>query len=339
MNTFPLDVIEYCSHLAENRLFVQGKGGNVSIKVLDKMLIKASGVSMGSLSSPDTCVAVRYIDLLNDLEHKGNSIDIADYYDGPVRPSIETSFHAVIPSKVVLHLHCVICFTAMCISSQREAVVEALNEFSFAAIDYCHPGIDLAVKIDQVLKGNPSVRVFLLQNHGVIISGDSIEEVIATFHAVHERLIRITPVLHIELDKKVVDMPKMPSESQYSWAEHLEIHEMSATLAYMEFMSKCWAICPDHVLFLGANPVIVRLNEIAMMDSEHHVPFIFVPNVGVLVNRNATETHVEQLCFYLDVVRRSWKYELSCMSAEQIHYITNWEAEKYRLDKVTGTSI
>src|SRR5436309_14782287 len=95
--------------LGENILFAQSTGGNTSIKIKDKMYIKASGYKLKEMKSGFgyTCCAYKRIatfftqKLTNNKSHERDYIDviqsqiIADESYG--KPSMETGFHVIIP--------------------------------------------------------------------------------------------------------------------------------------------------------------------------------------------------------------------------------------------------
>ena len=94
------------SKLGKNPLLVQGAGGNTSIKIEGSMHIKASGTWLSSADRDAIFVHVSLekirqninLGLINPLE--GSSLD-----NNPLRPSIETTLHALMPHTVVLHTH------------------------------------------------------------------------------------------------------------------------------------------------------------------------------------------------------------------------------------------
>ena len=95
----------YCEEIGLDSKLVQGAGGNVSWKDQDTLWIKASGEWLADARKKDIFLPI-------DLKHLKDSIKKSDFDVIPkllsktkLRPSIETLFHAVMPHRVILHLH------------------------------------------------------------------------------------------------------------------------------------------------------------------------------------------------------------------------------------------
>ena len=95
-----------------------------------------------------------------------------------------------------------------------------------------------------------------------------------------------------------------------------------------------WALYPDHVVFLGAEAVVLErnfstfeLDEIARSNP----PFIFAGDEGVYENLAATPAQKSQLRCYFDVIaRQRGADKLSTLTDRQVSELLDWDAEKYR---------
>ena len=95
-----------------------------------------------------------------------------------------------------------------------------------------------------------------------------------------------------------------------------------------------WALYPDHVVFLGANPAILETN-FAKVDlvalSKLNPPFIFVIDDGVYENNDVQPYQHDQLrCYYDVIVRLKKSSKLRVLKPEEISDLLNWDAETYR---------
>jgi rhamnose utilization protein RhaD (predicted bifunctional aldolase and dehydrogenase) len=89
--------------LGDNPLLVQGGGGNTSIKDGQKLWVKASGTWLSRAGGENIFLDV---DIPVVLERTRLGIeDLSDLGKNGMRPSIETPLHALMPQRVVLHLH------------------------------------------------------------------------------------------------------------------------------------------------------------------------------------------------------------------------------------------
>ena len=86
---------------------VQGAGGNASWKVESTLWVKGSGTWLAEAAEKDIFIPV-------DLPHLQLAISNYDFSvipkvknESSFRPSIETLLHALMPHKIVIHLHAI----------------------------------------------------------------------------------------------------------------------------------------------------------------------------------------------------------------------------------------
>ena len=95
-----------------------------------------------------------------------------------------------------------------------------------------------------------------------------------------------------------------------------------------------WALYPDHVVFLGAEPAILgpefNLHDLDKIASVKP-PFIFSISDGVFENLHATAAQRCQLrCYYDVIARQSASDKLATLSDRQVSELLDWDAEKFR---------
>lgn len=176
-------LIRVSKHLAERKELVQGSGGNISIKVDDRtMLIKPSGYTFSEILSEKDFSTVdqsAFCRLYERCVSETTSEDMGEVSklmtpEQGLRPSMETGFHAFL-GKVVIHTHPVVVNAITC-SENGERIVASWNR-KVHWIPYMTPGHDLALEIyKRRIKGPAAI---FLQNHGLIVTGDSIDECMA----------------------------------------------------------------------------------------------------------------------------------------------------------------
>lgn len=134
--------------LVSNPADCPAKGGNVSIKDNFDMIIKSSGTRMRDM---------KFATLKNNK------------WDG--LPSMEWKMHHSIDKKYVCHYHPFYLYDVICTDS-NDIVFE---NYSPVFVPYVEPGDCLA---DELLKYKLlDDEIIILKNHGVIIYGDTFEEV------------------------------------------------------------------------------------------------------------------------------------------------------------------
>lgn len=151
------------------RKFVVGAEGNVSCKVDDGFLIKASGTSLEKLTDVD----------IVKCDFDCNQID-----DSVKKPSIETSFHAFLLEynivNYVAHTHPKNTLKILCSDFCEEFANNRLfpdqtvyNGSRSCVVPYAHPGLELKNAIKDsvksfIIKNNFFPKLILLKNHGII---------------------------------------------------------------------------------------------------------------------------------------------------------------------------
>lgn len=164
-------------------MFVQGAGGNTSIKIRNKLYVKASGEKLKNMSLTHGYVCSLYKSPLKFFagKKKYQSKDESGFLhqvDASIvkaesfgNPSMETGFHAVIPSRYVFHLHSVYANIFTCMKNGSTVLRKLFKKNQFLWIDYLNPGYELALILVQKKSLPPLI---FLQNHGIIIHGESI---------------------------------------------------------------------------------------------------------------------------------------------------------------------
>ena len=303
-------------------LLVQAAGGNTSLKDGGVMWIKASGTWLRDASTRDIFVPIDDAALRVALERGDPSADAclpfvrADLNATGLRPSIETSVHALMPQRIVVHVHCVNTI-AWAIRTDAEARLDALLEGeSWVWVPYARPGLPLARHIAARLR--PGVDVLVLANHGLVVAADTVLEAERLLDRVVSRLeCAARPLVAADLDA----LAARSAGTAYRPAHEAETHGL-ATDAHALSRGGQDVFYPDHVVFLG-----VRIAT----DLSHDAPVVALPGAGVLVRRDAKPAAEAMARCLADVMRRTPPdVQLVALTDEDIDRLVNWDAEKYR---------
>jgi rhamnose utilization protein RhaD (predicted bifunctional aldolase and dehydrogenase) len=326
----------------------QGAGGNTSIKIGDVMWVKASGTWLAHALERDIMVPVEVPPLIEALQagdpraEKATDFVIDALNAGGLRPSIETSVHGIIPQRVVAHFHCVntIAWNVQVDSEGRLAALmrEALPDLTWAMIPYRRPGTPLARAIAETRERAPDILV--LANHGLVVNGDSVEEV-------GERIERVTAALALPR--------RSPPAPDLGWlrdaAERLgnyrlpvdpETHDSALDPAAAR-VALGRALYPDHVIFLGREVHLLIDADLEADDLRgNDAPkMLLAPGKGVLLHEDLTaggETMAR--CLAEVVTRIPAGAAINTLTAAQEAELSGWEAEQYRqtLDRKASSS-
>lgn len=334
---FAREIRRYCAAIASNPLMVQAAGGNVSWKDGERLWIKASGMWLANASKEEIFVPVHLPSLKSALDAESFGFIAGAMKGHTLRPSIETLLHALMPQPVVVHLHPVNALTWL----TREDCAEVLRErlkvvhLEWALVDYQRPGEDLARAVHAALQAQPAAQVILLKNHGVFLGAQSVAEVVKLSNLLEQSLATEPRSLP---QASAADLQMLKS-SPYTDADYAPVSDRVLHLLATEadlYRRVChdWAICPDHVVFLGARAVCIsNAQQLPLAQDGKAAPaFVFVQNTGVLQHRSASPAQCAQLRFFLDVILRQPEgARCEALSDQQISKLLNWDAEKYRI--------
>ena len=275
------DLVFMSKTIGNNPAYVQGGGGNISVKLdQTKMAIKASGYILKNLTEEDGYCIVDYLRICDYLSHPDEdetifSMKIKSFAEkSEKRPSMETGFHALL-GKFVLHTHSVYANLINCSKEGKDICYELFPKALW--VDYASPGRLLTIKIREALQSVTSYpNVIFLQNHGVIISGESSREVLN----IHEELSNIiqhyfglnnssytsnTQIANIEYIRSNV---LFPDQAVYTLAgeEILNSYAAKETIFAYSFIHKTIAEKGLNHNFLTRNMV----DTLLQMDSEKY---------------------------------------------------------------------
>ena len=179
---------------------VQGPGGNISFKKDGFMYIKASGEKMSDAKNKNIFVKTDHNKILSSLK-KNDPDPIKNSWEKSslMRPSIETTMHALMPHKYVLHVHCVNTLSWVIQENFQEKIDIYLEGINWISVPYKKPGLNLSKEIKKIIR-ETKVDVILLGNHGIVAGAESAESVFEIIKSISEKLYLS------ELNKNTVDL-------------------------------------------------------------------------------------------------------------------------------------
>jgi rhamnose utilization protein RhaD (predicted bifunctional aldolase and dehydrogenase)/NAD(P)-dependent dehydrogenase (short-subunit alcohol dehydrogenase family) len=191
-------VVELSQRFGRDTEYSRGGGGNSSVKADGVVYIKPSGVPLATLAAEDL-VPLDMAPLL-ELLHGRAGEEAEARLEGqpdPVmrmaararlaeakgrRPSVELLFHSLLPEPFVLHTHPIVPNAVTC-NQDGEAIAARLFGDEALWVPYTNPGLPLARAIHRLRAafeartGKPAPRVTLMGNHGIIVTGETPDEV------------------------------------------------------------------------------------------------------------------------------------------------------------------
>jgi len=326
-------VIDYCAKIGADSMLVQGAGGNVSWKDNDTLWVKASGTWLADAKTKDIFVPV-------DLTHLRIAISNQNFFATPkvvgtstLRPSIETFLHALMPHKIVVHLHAVEILSILVRVNpliEFERSVNSSVKWSF--VDYFKPGSELAQAVASELVLHTDVDVIFLRSHGVVIGGESIASIETTFQKLVNRL--ENRKLSFLSDNTFVKADPILVSNGYRLCNDNEVNQLAINMHLSERLANEWVLYPDHAVFLGSKAFILQ-SSVDINDYDNlniiNPAFIFHIGSGIYESQNVSDAQRVQLRCYFDVIiRQSVNEKLLPLTKEAIAELLIWDAEKYR---------
>ena len=318
----PHAFLELSHRIGADPLLVQSAGGNTSIKTGDnEMWIKASGTELAQALEKDIFVAVDPAKACHEIDHgpgdcKGTLLDPSC----GLRPSIETTFHALFETKYVFHYHSVSVICHATTTQGKTSLEEKLQGLSWAWVPYRKPGVPLTRAIRNAIADKPA-DVVVLANHGVIITGDHLDTISLAIDDVEKRL-------ELPMLAEVNDAPAEDVDAV--WQRLPQFQSLATDPKRLERASS-GTYYPDHVVFLGPGLPVVSANLFPTNVEDLPVPAVIVEGKGVYMKRDATPAHHAMLQCVFDVLGRVPEdWDLVPIGRDAEAELLDWDAEKYR---------
>lgn len=303
-------------------LLVQAAGGNTSLKQDGVMWIKASGTWLKDALARDIFVPLDHRAILDALAKNDPACESCvtfvrtDLNSTGLRPSIETTVHALMPQRVVVHVHCVNTIAWAIRADGEQRLAEKLAGFTWAFIPYARPGLALAGAIASRMR--PGVNVLVLGNHGLAVAAETVEAADALLAQVVTALTR--PVrAAAKVDRTA--LARLCTGTAYKPAVMDETHALATDPLALKRGGKA-VFYPDHVVFLGVG---------VATSFDGNPPLVAIPGQGVLIHQDAKPAIEPMGRCLADVMRRVEEHDpLVALTGTDIDRLVNWDAEKYR---------
>jgi len=342
--------------------YVLAGGGNTSVKEGNTMYVKASGSRMGTIEAKDFVAMdleklravwqATYSRVMEEREAQALADLMAARKPGEEtkRPSVETLLHSLFPETWVIHTHPGKVNGLTCGVQGPELVKEIFGTEALW-IPIIEPGYILAKAVKDAMDtaGGPIPLVFL-QNHGIFVSGNTIEEVQGRYALVEQALsVRIRPLA----DSTPTDWSEFSpvEEVKKAWVAlgETEPFVLPFTSPILEsflvdpqtFKDLEKSLTPDHIVYAGFRPLFVPsvadlITQVkAYKDTHNEVPkIVAIQGGGCLAVTLNEKKAIDARDLFLDAARvteysRGFGGPVS-MPNHLIDFIRNWEVEKYR---------
>ena len=366
-------LIELSNEYGRNKLYVTGGGGNTSYKNASTIWIKASGTTLAEMSEEGLAGLSR--EKLRILATRIYSVDPlkresevkTDLYrslinpETPVRPSVETSLHELIPYSFVVHLHPALVNGVLCSRNARSTIQKMFGETALF-VSYTDPGYTLFKKMESEIAHyaehhGKAPQVIFLENHGVFAGADTAEEIRHIYEDIEQKISPLVPSLpgmeliadHSLLHEILPGMRMMLSGNHAAIIRHR--HNTLTAKYYgsqQDFHRISIPLTPDNIVYCKAKFLFIEhsdsaihiLDSLRMQLERFRKEYGYDPKIIVIRNMGvfAVEGTVAAADTVLDVFEDMMmitEYASSFggskpLNPDQVQFIDQWEAESYR---------
>lgn len=340
--------LDISNYVGERFDLVQAGGGNTSFKMDKLMFIKASGCSLSNLDINKNYVGINFINVkkdlykINDVNKKVRESQSKELVNDNIiflknyRPSIETTLHCI-TKKYTVHIH-PIQFNYISSLSNCDSILKEIFVEQYCLIDYFTPGIDVT---KELIKYYGDEKVIFLKNHGIVITGDNIEEV---YNSLNNVINKLEDYLKINFSRyKLVNYISKCLKSVTNGkiitylSENEDINKFINNIHDdIDDYFRCFF--PDKVVYCGISYVFFTYKNMKKKINEYLQKYMELPKIlilrGDIKNYLYISSNNLNKCREIEQVLLShiicYKNNNIFLDEDEIKYLNNWEAEKYR---------
>lgn len=369
------NLIEISRYYGVDSRFVIAGGGNTSFKNNEKLWVKASGSSLATITEDGFAVLDREkLSVLSQRSYSSDSAEREEQVKNDLanacismgkRPSVETSMHNAISFAYVVHLHPTQVNGLMC-SNNAESDLRRLFGEKALYVPYTDPGYVLFKVVEDSIatyRNNFGAEpaVIWLQNHGIFVAADSIDEIKTIYATILDTLeAAITNPLPASAHEtsSIVEqtIPGLRMILSYAGLKAMKVRANGLVDYFLDeknqakiarpFTPDAIVYCKSNILFFNdADPQSILAHAAkelpAFLAAYGYAPKVLViKGIGlVAVGDNAAQCDT-----ILDVFEDAMKIAYLAasfggehpMTQAQIDFIDNWEVENYRRAVAAG---
>ena len=324
---------------------IQAGGGNTSVKINDEtMFIKSSGYQLSEMEENVGYSKVNYKKIVDyfkshlDIKRSDEKELLENTLIEGKRPSIETFLHSI-TEKYTLHTHPLLINV---FTSRKNGMKELKSMFPDSlVIDYQTPGIFLAKEFfDKFLKlENPQkINIVFLKNHGLIVSGKNMDEVIELHESILETLENKLKVNMQAYRNSTFLFKKLEDFIENNIVYLCENNRIKNFIENNSIKDVNYCFSPDSLIY--CNKKILLLNkddDMLEVIKNHNLKYgnfnvVYFENELYIVAPNVKKAkEIESvLSFNLQVLELNKNDEMDFLTEEEQNFLLNWDSEKYR---------
>jgi rhamnose utilization protein RhaD (predicted bifunctional aldolase and dehydrogenase) len=294
-------LLDVSARIGSEAMLVQAATGNTSIKLDGVLWIKASGKWLSDATHEDILVPVN---LAETRARIGQNVDpagqIAIVRGKTLGTSVETAMHAVMPHRVVLHVHSVNTIAWAIREDGPQELARRFQGIRWKWIPYVPSGLQLAAAVEAAIASDPETEVLVLANHGLVVGAQDCRSAEALLREVELR-VAISPRRSPEPDWALLS--RLSHTGVWRVPPSIAIHAMGTDPATRRIVSG-GVLYPCQAIFLTTQARTfnksVTAAELAGVDE----PFVMLDGAGTLVRQRPNPTESATLSGLALVLQR-----------------------------------
>ena len=308
-------LMELTARVGSDPLLTQASTGNSSLKADGVLWIKASGKWMADAKDQDILIPLDLAELMSRCLQQ--NVDPSVRFPGA---SLETAMHAVLPHRVVLHVHCVNTIAWAVRRDAPAALTRPLDGLRWQWVPYIASGLPLAREIEKALATQPDTDVFALGNHGLVVGGEDVKAVEDLLCDVKQRLAIYPRHAH---PADYTALSEISEDSPWELPDDDEVHALgtdpiSQTILSGGLLYPCQAIFTSTTTAELFRSIPCPYPEDRWQSEYETRPFLMIEGRGVIFSRSMAAAERAMLSGLAQVVQR-------IPASVQLRYLTDSE--------------
>jgi hypothetical protein len=239
-----------------------------------------------------------------------------------LKSSIETAMHAVLPHRVVIHVHSISAIVWAVRSDGPAQLKERLAGLDWRWVPYVPSGLPLAREIEKRLGPSGRPNVFVLANHGLVVCGDTCDSSETLLREVEARL-AIPPRRAPEPDFALL---AVAAHSPWRMPNDNAMHALGAD-SVCRRLHAGGVLYPCQAMFLESEKTVFRSHATPGRGPRRNrhddsLPFWIIDGCGVLVSESISRTECAMLSAFVQILRR-------LDQSVPVRYLTKCELENF----------
>ncbi len=318
-------LLAFSAQIGRDPFLIQASVGNTSLKIDGRLWIKASGKRLANALQEDIFLPLDLSRVRSCIRQSGPiATAVATLSGEQLTPSIETAMHAILPQRVVVHVHSINTLAYAVRSDAREHLESQLKGFRWQWVPYVRSGLPLAREIERVLRRSSPFDILILGNHGLVVCGDDCRSVELLLKQVELRICSV-PRRAPQFDSTF--LLSLAEGSDWQLPDYTTLHSLATDEVTRSILAN-GCLYPCQALVLGGTfawrPFYSGLFHEASRNSNYgpcRRAFLILQNKGILLSKHITSLELESLIGLAEVAQR-------IDGAAPIRYLTRAECEE-----------